>query len=107
MCMGDMDCICEDVTETFKKLSNFPQEVSDDDLQKLENFVVLMHDQYSADSCVNEARLDRPFWIFRWLVGQICLVYLMESSRQFWCLYHHLHDYVAYLHLAAQLLDII
>jgi len=37
------------------------------------------------------------------LGGQICLVYLMESSRQFWCLYHHLHDYVAYLHLAAQL----
>jgi len=27
----------------------------------------------------------------------------MESSRQFWCLYHHLHDYIAYLHLAAQL----
>ena len=27
----------------------------------------------------------------------------MESSRQFWCFYHHLHDYVAYLHLAAQL----
>ena len=46
-----------------------------------------------------------PFWIFRWLVGQICLVYLMKSSRQFWCLYHHLHDYVAYLHLSAQLID--
>ena len=31
------------------------------------------------------------------------VVYLMGSSRQFWCLYPHLHDYVAYLHLAAQL----
>ena len=50
--------VCEDVTETFKKLSNSPQEVSDDDLQKLENFVVLMYDRYSAASCVNEARLD-------------------------------------------------
>ena len=58
MCMGDMVCICEDVTETFKKLSNFPQEVSDDDLQKLEKLVVLMYDRSSAASCVNEARLD-------------------------------------------------
>ena len=58
MCMGDMECICEDATETFKKLSNCPQEVSDDDLQKLENFVVLMYDRSSAASCVNEARLD-------------------------------------------------
>ena len=50
--------VCEDVTETFKKLSNCPQEVSDDDLQKLEKFVVLMYDRSSAASCVNEARLD-------------------------------------------------
>ena len=49
--------VCEDVTETFKKLSNCPQEVSDDDLQKLENFVVLMYDRSSAAGCV-EARLD-------------------------------------------------
>ena len=38
----------------FKKLSNCPQEVSDDDLQKLENFVVLMYDRSSAASCVND-----------------------------------------------------
>ena len=50
--------VSEDVTETFKKLSNCPQEVSDDDLQKLENFVVLMYDRSSAASCVNAARLD-------------------------------------------------
>ena len=50
--------VCEDVTETFKKLSNCPQEVLDDDLQKLQNFVVLMYDRSSAASCVNEARLD-------------------------------------------------
>ena len=35
-----------------------PEKVSDDDLQKLENFVVLMYDRSSAASCVNEARLD-------------------------------------------------
>jgi len=43
--------VCEDVTETFKKLSNCPQEVSDDDLQKLENFVVLMYDRSRTASC--------------------------------------------------------
>ena len=35
-----------------------PEKVSDDDLQKLESFVVLMYDRSSAASCVNEARLD-------------------------------------------------
>ena len=35
-----------------------PEKVSDDDLQKLENFVVVMYDRSSAASCVNEARLD-------------------------------------------------
>ena len=35
-----------------------PEKVSDDDLQKLENFAVLMYDRSSAASCVNEARLD-------------------------------------------------
>ena len=34
-----------------------------------------------------------PSWIFRWLVGQICLVYFMESSCLFWCLYHQMHDF--------------
>ena len=50
--------VCEDVTGTFKKLSNCPQKVADDVLQKLENFVVLMYDRSSAASCVNEARLN-------------------------------------------------
>jgi len=50
--------VCEDITETFKKLSNCPREVSDDHLQKQENFVVLMYDRSSAASCVKEARLD-------------------------------------------------
>ena len=26
-------------------------------------------------------------------LGQICLVYLMESSCLFWCLYHQMHDF--------------
>ena len=50
--------VCDDVTETFKKLSNCPPEVSNDDLQKLETFVVLMYDRSSSATCVNEARLD-------------------------------------------------
>ena len=50
--------MCDDVTESFKKLSNRLREVSNDDLQKLENFVVLMYDRSSAASGVNVARLD-------------------------------------------------
>ena len=48
--------VCEDVIETFKKLSNCPQKVSDDDLQKLENFVVLMYDRSSAAIAVSTRR---------------------------------------------------
>ena len=50
--------VCNDVSETFIKLSHCPREVSDDDLHKLENFVVLMYDRSSAPRGVNEARLD-------------------------------------------------
>ena len=50
--------VCGDVSATFKKLSNCPAEVSDDDLQKLEEFVVIMYDRSSAVTGVEEARLD-------------------------------------------------
>lgn len=50
--------VCGEVLETFAKLSNCHKEVSDDDLQKLERFVVLMYDRSSGSSGVDEARLD-------------------------------------------------
>ena len=50
--------VCDEVSETFTKLSHCPTEVSDDDLQKLEKFVVHMHDRSSAATGVDEARLD-------------------------------------------------
>eukprot|EP00745_Piridium_sociabile_P026549 TRINITY_DN4240_c0_g1_i3.p1 TRINITY_DN4240_c0_g1~~TRINITY_DN4240_c0_g1_i3.p1 ORF type:complete len:1496 (-),score=398.92 TRINITY_DN4240_c0_g1_i3:837-5324(-) len=50
--------VCDDVSETFAKLSHCPGEVSDDDLQKLEHFVVLLYDRSSAATGVDEARLD-------------------------------------------------
>ena len=50
--------VCDEASETFTKLSHCPSEVSDNDLQKLENFVVLMYDRSSAATGVDEARLD-------------------------------------------------
>jgi len=50
--------VCDEVSETFTKLSHCPTEVSDDDLQKLEKFVVLMYDRSRAATGVDEARLD-------------------------------------------------
>ena len=50
--------VCNVVSETFTKLSNCPTEVSDEDLEKLENFVVLLYDRSSAASGVDEARLE-------------------------------------------------
>ena len=50
--------VCEEVSETFTRLSHCPTGVSDADLQKLETFVVLMYDRSSASSGVDEARLD-------------------------------------------------
>ena len=50
--------VCDEVSKTFTKLSNCPTEVSEDDLQKLENFVVVMYDRSSAATGVDEARLN-------------------------------------------------
>lgn len=50
--------VCDEVSETLTKLSNCPTEVSEDDLQKLENFVVVMYDRSSAATGVDEARLN-------------------------------------------------
>lgn len=50
--------VCDEVSETFTKLSQCPTEVANDDLQKLERFIVLLYDRSSAATGVNEARLD-------------------------------------------------
>ncbi len=50
--------VCEEVSETFTRLSHCLIGVSDADLQKLETFVVLMYDRSSASTGVDEARLD-------------------------------------------------
>ena len=50
--------VCGDVSATFKKLSNCPAEVSDDDLQKLEEFVVIMSNRSRPVTGVDQARLD-------------------------------------------------
>jgi hypothetical protein len=50
--------ICDDVSETFTKLSQQPTEVTELDLQQLEKFVVMVYDRSSAVTSVDEARLD-------------------------------------------------
>ena len=45
------------VTESFKKQES-PSDVSDDDQQNLDNFVVLMYDRSIAATGVDEARMD-------------------------------------------------
>ena len=58
----------DEVTETFSKLSQFPTEVTDTDLNTLERFIVLMYDRSRAATGVDEARLhmcarkQRPYY---------------------------------------------
>ena len=49
---------CDEVSNTFARLSKCPSAVEDSDLQALERFVVLMYDRSSDVTTVNEARLD-------------------------------------------------
>ena len=42
----------------FRKLGNLPENISDDDRQILEQFVVILYDRFSAVKKVNEERLD-------------------------------------------------
>ena len=50
--------VFEEATEVFRKLGNLPETISDDDIQILEQFVVILYDRSSAVKNVNEARLD-------------------------------------------------
>jgi len=56
--IGEWWDVCDEASEAFTILSHCPTEVSDDDLQKLEKFVVLMYDKSSAETGVDDARLD-------------------------------------------------
>ena len=46
------------VTETFVKLSRYPVTVGEDDIRKLEEFVVLLYDKSSSQSSIGSARKD-------------------------------------------------
>ena len=46
------------ISPVFAKLSSTPVAVTDEDLQVLEEFVVLMYDKSSSYKSVNEAQLD-------------------------------------------------
>ena len=50
--------VFEEATEVFRKLGNLPETISDDDIQILEQYVVILYDRSSAVKNVNEARLD-------------------------------------------------
>ncbi|CAE1167294.1 unnamed protein product [Acanthosepion pharaonis] len=46
--------VCNDASATFRKLSHYPPEINVSDLQVLETFVILMYDQSSAATTVDE-----------------------------------------------------
>ena len=50
--------VFNNASATFAKLSQCPPEIDESDLQVLERFVVLMYDQSSAATTVDETRLD-------------------------------------------------
>ena len=50
--------VCDEVSNTFAKLSECPSAVEDSYLQALERFVVIMYDRSSNVTTVNKARLD-------------------------------------------------
>ena len=50
--------VCKEVSTTFTKLSQCVAAVDDADLQSREKFVVVMYDRSSADTSVNDARLN-------------------------------------------------
>ena len=50
--------VFKEATEVVRKLGNLPETISEDDIQILEQFVVILYDRSSAVKKVNEARLD-------------------------------------------------
>ena len=56
--MVNMGCIRAEASDVFKKLSQYPPTVTDEDLKVLEKFVITMYDRSSTTTCVNDACLD-------------------------------------------------
>ena len=50
--------VCDQVSSTFTKLSQYPPVVEPDDLKKLERFVVMLYDRSSVTTSVNDARME-------------------------------------------------
>lgn len=50
--------VCKEVSNTFTKLSQCVADLDEADLHNLEKFVVLMYDRSSADTSVNDAKLN-------------------------------------------------
>ena len=50
--------VCAEASDVFKKLSQYPPTVTDEDLKVLEKFVITMYDRSSTTTCVNDTRLD-------------------------------------------------
>ena len=49
---------CAEASDVFKKLSQYPPTMTDEDLKVLEKFVITIYDRSSTTTCVNDARLD-------------------------------------------------
>ncbi|KAJ8381282.1 hypothetical protein SKAU_G00020600 [Synaphobranchus kaupii] len=50
--------ICDEASDVFSKLSQYPPTIDDADMKILENFVVMMYDRSSTADGVDNARLD-------------------------------------------------
>ena len=50
--------VCDEASDVFSKLNQYPPAVDDEDLETLENFVVMMYDRSSTAEGVDDARLD-------------------------------------------------
>ena len=50
--------VCDEASDVFTRLSQYPPTVDDDDLTTLEKFVVMMYDRSSTARVVDDARLD-------------------------------------------------
>ena len=54
--------VCDEASDVFSKLSQYPPVVDDEDLESLEKFVVMKYDRSSTAEGVVDARLDMFAW---------------------------------------------
>ena len=57
--------MCAEGSDVFSRLSQYPPNVNDNEVDIMEKFVVMMYDRSSTATCVNNAGLDnfalKPF----------------------------------------------